>query len=1159
MAPLSCCTIVGLLCCWTLVPVRAEGNELRRQKRDWIRHPRQLKENHDYSGINIGRIRSDKENFTRILYSLRGPGADETPVRVFGVEPLTGFLKAYKVLDREEIAFYDLKGVAKYEDGTRAEKDVDIRITVVDENDNTPIIKADQVGSVSESCAAGTVVMRVNATDADQEGTLYSQIYYKIVETSSTAGMFFIHSQTGEVSVLRNTLDRETKDTYKVVVRASDLNGQAGGNVGMGEIEIKILDINDNIPTLEKESYEGSVEENTINVEVLRIQAIDLDLKYTDNWLAVFQIVSGNEGGHFNITTDAKTNQGIIMIQKELDYEEIKSLNLAVVVSNKAKYDFGSSSTSTSIISKSYSVRINVVNQKEGPRFQPSVKVVTLSEDRSSISINTVIATYSAIDSDTRQTATNVRYVKYRDNDNWLIIDEKTAEIRLNKLPDRESKFLINGTYYAQIICISKEVSSKTATGTIAIQVQDFNDHCPRVTTTSHTMCYGENVIYVTAVDEDRFPNSAPFEFTMSSTGSQGKWSVEHLNATTAILRDQEHLWPGMYKVAVEIKDQQGESCADIQMLDVVVCTCEPNTKGCGARNESRSYFGVGAILLLLLGLLLLLLVPCLLLFCLCGGTAGDFKIIPFETKQQLISYHTEGQGEDREVPLLHTPDGGQVIISKEINTLGGKGYLGGLAEGGGAIISGNQNSILTTDNVYLYNKYNRFSGQGQMNGINGGVMTGQSHFNQYRGGAFDNLALSDHFLGEYYSSKSNHAAQQSQEKDALLVYDYEGGESLSGSVGCCSLHENDNDLSFLDDLDPKFKTLAEICRGSAQVDAGICIHPAARPASPVRPSVQTHVQSHTETVRDRDRIHVDTLNTSKVTSGTSTFVREGSSTLSKVHVQDNVVIPSQTLLVQQPALYYATTPMYVVEPQNQMVLLAGGAQQGVSQVGLTRGQVQVGQQGVGQVGLTQGLVHVGQQGVGQVGLTQGLVQVGQQGVGQVGLTQGLVQVGQQGVGQVGLMQGLVQVGGLQGSQGMVLVDGQVAQGTLPRPVVVVENGSTGGGHGAKVALVQTGQGSSKQATLSRQVLVVEKESSGGGAQVAFVQTGRGSSEPGSDVRGQSAQAKSFSLASQDSTGSKEDFVLKATPKSQVGQRVVVQQRKKVSVTERNIESTSRA
>jgi hypothetical protein len=39
---------------------------------------------------------------------------------------------------------------------------------------------------------------------------------------------------------------------------------------------------------------------------------------------------------------------------------------------------------------------------------------------------------------------------------------------------------------------------------------------------------------------------------------------------------------------------------------------------------------------------------PLLLLFCLCGGAGaiGSFKAIPFDAKEQLIAYHTEGLGE---------------------------------------------------------------------------------------------------------------------------------------------------------------------------------------------------------------------------------------------------------------------------------------------------------------------------------------------------------------------------------------------------------------------------------------------------------------------------------------------------------------------------------
>lgn len=76
---------------------------------------------------------------------------------------------------------------------------------------------------------------------------------------------------------------------------------------------------------------------------------------------------------------------------------------------------------------------------------------------------------------------------------------------------------------------------------------------------------------------------------------------------TTVILRDQTRLWPGIHKVVVEIKDQQGKSCADMQTMDVVVCTCQENTKTCVSRSGVTTTFGAAGVLLLLLGLLLLL------------------------------------------------------------------------------------------------------------------------------------------------------------------------------------------------------------------------------------------------------------------------------------------------------------------------------------------------------------------------------------------------------------------------------------------------------------------------------------------------------------------------------------------------------------------------
>ena len=33
---------------------------------------------------------------------------------------------------------------------------------------------------------------------------------------------------------------------------------------------------------------------------------------------------------------------------------------------------------------------------------------------------------------------------------------------------------------------------------------------------------------------------------------------------------------------------------------------------------------------------------------CSCGGVSGAFSELPFDTRDHLINYHTEGRGEDR-------------------------------------------------------------------------------------------------------------------------------------------------------------------------------------------------------------------------------------------------------------------------------------------------------------------------------------------------------------------------------------------------------------------------------------------------------------------------------------------------------------------------------
>ena len=62
--------------------------------------------------------------------------------------------------------------------------------------------------------------------------------------------------------------------------------------------------------------YDGTVDENVVDVVVMRIKAKDKDLKFSNNWLAVFDIEKGNEDGLFSIETDNATNEGVLKLIK---------------------------------------------------------------------------------------------------------------------------------------------------------------------------------------------------------------------------------------------------------------------------------------------------------------------------------------------------------------------------------------------------------------------------------------------------------------------------------------------------------------------------------------------------------------------------------------------------------------------------------------------------------------------------------------------------------------------------------------------------------------------------------------------------------------------------------------------------------------------------
>lgn len=156
------------------------------------------------------------------------------------------------------------------------------------------------------------------------------------------------------------------------------------------------------------------------------------------------------------------------------------------------------------------------------------------------------------------------------------------------------------------------------------------------------------------------------------------------------------------------------------------------------------------------------------------------------------------------------------------------------------------------------------------------------------------------------------------------MSYDYEGQGSPAGSVGCCSLLECDSDLQFLDNLGPKFKTLAEVC-GGKKISSDI---------EPALPSVSNNTHSQLSTALTIPQLPPPVQTVVTEASKTHQIQKDSKATLSQRMARGNSgrVNQSQTLLLQkQNPVYMATTPVvqpvhYVVQPQAQNTIMLAEA-----------------------------------------------------------------------------------------------------------------------------------------------------------------------------------------------------------------------------------------
>ncbi|XP_066555366.1 protocadherin Fat 3 isoform X3 [Amia ocellicauda] len=254
-----------------------------------------------------------------IIYTI----VDGDPYMQFNIDFDTGIISVINALDYEVSPLFRL--IVRATDsltGARAEVDVDI--TVLDVNDNSPMFeKTFYKATLSETSMIGTPAVQVIAVDRDSEKN--SNVRYQIFsDIYNNTDYFHIDSSSGLILTAR-MLDHELVQQYDFTVKATD-NGFPPLSSEVS-VTVYVNDMNDNPPVFNQLLYESYVSELAPKGHfVTCVQASDADSSDVDK--LEYSILSGNE--RMNFVMDSKTGTITLSNHRKQRMEPAYNLNVSV-------------------------------------------------------------------------------------------------------------------------------------------------------------------------------------------------------------------------------------------------------------------------------------------------------------------------------------------------------------------------------------------------------------------------------------------------------------------------------------------------------------------------------------------------------------------------------------------------------------------------------------------------------------------------------------------------------------------------------------------------------------------------------------------------------------------------------------------------------------
>ncbi|XP_059369961.1 cadherin-5-like isoform X2 [Carassius carassius] len=579
----------------------------------------------------IGKLENTFFN-TSSKYNLSGEGAN-----TFFTVNEYGDISVHAKLDREEKSIYKLSAsLINKESGKPLDKDDTFVIVVLDINDNSPVFPPDLSGSISESSETGSILMTVNATDADDGSTLNGKIEYKLLNGTD---LFYINKErlhnVGEIRLLKNSLDREKQSQYIIAIQAKDLPGIENGNSATTTVTININDVNDNIATFKKGKYTFNVKEDSKPEYEIGVLEVD-DKDEIQNKDPTFTIQPEfNEVFHIKLNN---IKDGILSLKVPLDYETRNMYKFHVNVDEHTVSK--SPDNQAPNLQKRAEVFINVIDVDEPPVFSKTEYNFSFYEGHFS---SPIIGAVSAKDPD--KTGNKIRY-SIEDANCPVAVDHVQGQLSVKRQLDREQQSLhtINVTAHEDV------PNGLMSYARVNLKVLDINDNAPEITNGTLHVCEsdtaGTTIGTVGAYDKDE--SSQRFSFTLAKESTNFTLH-NHLNNTASIKLKQGGFSTESsmkYELEIEIKDGGTPEQKSINLVQIKVCTCHAGRRIEYCKAFAQTGVSASALLAILLCIVTILVIVILIVLrrryqkeVLVAKCSGDIH-------EQLVSYDEEGGGE---------------------------------------------------------------------------------------------------------------------------------------------------------------------------------------------------------------------------------------------------------------------------------------------------------------------------------------------------------------------------------------------------------------------------------------------------------------------------------------------------------------------------------